>query len=119
MNNVEKAYKYRIYPNKQQQILIQKTFGCCRFVYNQYLAKRIELYKQNKSTMNYNQCSKNLKDLKQEFIGNARTPVTLVMGWIAYICRWIFQINADKYLTFTSTVGTTGIYAYGHYVGLQ
>ena len=68
MNNVEKAYKYRIYPNKQQQILIQKTFGCCRFVYNQYLAKRIELYKQNKSTMNYNQCSKNLKDLKQEFI---------------------------------------------------
>ena len=30
----EKAYKYRIYPNKKQQELIQKTFGCTRFVYN-------------------------------------------------------------------------------------
>ncbi|MDE5830927.1 MAG: helix-turn-helix domain-containing protein, partial [Clostridia bacterium] len=29
-----KAYKYRIYPNKQQNEQIQKTFGCCRFVYN-------------------------------------------------------------------------------------
>jgi putative transposase len=67
VNNVEKAYKYRIYPTKQQEILIQKTFGCCRFVYNQYLAKRIELYKQNKSTMNYNACSNDLKRLKQEF----------------------------------------------------
>jgi putative transposase len=66
VNNVEKAYKYRIYPNKQQQILIQKTFGCCRFVYNQYLAKRIELYKTDKSTLNYNACSNDLKRLKQE-----------------------------------------------------
>ena len=63
---MEKAYKYRIYPNKQQQILIQKTFGCCRFVYNQYLAKRIELYKTDKSTLNYNACSNDLKRLKQE-----------------------------------------------------
>lgn len=28
----EKAYKYRIYPNKQQEEQINKTFGCCRFV---------------------------------------------------------------------------------------
>ena len=45
---VEKAYKFRIYPNKQQEELINKTFGCCRFVYNKYLAKRIELYENNK-----------------------------------------------------------------------
>ncbi|HIE0520606.1 TPA: helix-turn-helix domain-containing protein, partial [Clostridioides difficile] len=37
---VEKAYKFRMYPNKKQQELIKKTFGCCRFVYNKYLAKR-------------------------------------------------------------------------------
>lgn len=35
-----KAYKYRLYPNKEQEVLIQKTFGCCRFVYNQTLAHR-------------------------------------------------------------------------------
>ncbi len=29
-----KAYKYRIYPNQKQKELIEKTFGCCRFVYN-------------------------------------------------------------------------------------
>ena len=33
-----KAYKYRIYPNSEQRIQIAKTFGCCRFVYNQTLA---------------------------------------------------------------------------------
>jgi putative transposase len=67
VNIVEKSYKFRIYPNKEQQILIQKTFGCCRFVYNQYLAKRIELYKEDKSIMNYNACSNDLKNLKQEY----------------------------------------------------
>lgn len=65
---MEKAYKFRIYPNIEQQILIQKTFGCCRFIYNQYLSKKIELYKQDKSTMNYNNCSNDLKILKQECI---------------------------------------------------
>ena len=39
---MEKAYKYHIYPNKKQKEIIAKTFGCCRFVYNTYLAKRIE-----------------------------------------------------------------------------
>ena len=37
-----KAYKYRIYPNNEQKIQIAKTFGCCRFVYNQTLAYRID-----------------------------------------------------------------------------
>lgn len=37
-----KAYKYRIYPNKEQDEQIQKTFGCCRFVYNQTLVYKNE-----------------------------------------------------------------------------
>lgn len=40
-----KAYKFRIYPNKEQELLIQKTFGCARFVYNQCLAYKIDKYK--------------------------------------------------------------------------
>lgn len=63
---MEKAYKYRIYPNKEQQILIAKTFGCCRFVYNYYLDKRIQAYKENKTSLNYYDCANNLKDLKKE-----------------------------------------------------
>lgn len=45
---MEKAYKYRIYPNKKQQELIQKTFGCARFVYNYFLDLRQTEYKNNK-----------------------------------------------------------------------
>jgi len=42
---MNKAYKYRIYPNKTQQEQLAKTFGCCRFVYNQILALQEENYK--------------------------------------------------------------------------
>ena len=43
-----KAYKYRIYPNKEQEIYLQKTFGCARFIYNQMLSDRIKSYEENK-----------------------------------------------------------------------
>lgn len=62
----EKAYKYRIYPNKKQQELIQKTFGCTRFVYNYYLNKRKEMYENDKTAFTYNMCSKDLTKLKKE-----------------------------------------------------
>ena len=52
-----KAYKYRIYPNKQQAEQIQKTFGCCRFVYNQTLAYRKELYETKKESMSRIDCN--------------------------------------------------------------
>ena len=65
---MEKAYKYRIYPNKKQKEIIAKTFGCCRFVYNKYLAKRIEMYKQNKETFSYVQCANDMKNLKSELV---------------------------------------------------
>ena len=35
-----KAYKFRLYPSEKQTILIHKTFGCVRLVYNYYLAKQ-------------------------------------------------------------------------------
>jgi putative transposase len=63
---IEKSYKYRIYPNKKQKEIIVKTFGCCRFVYNKYLTKRIEMYEQNKETFSYVQCANDMKQLKAE-----------------------------------------------------
>lgn len=63
---MEKAYKYRIYPNKKQREIITKTFGCCRFVYNTYLAKRIEMYEKNKETFSYVQCANDMKKLKSD-----------------------------------------------------
>ena len=61
-----RAYKYRLYPNKKQQELINKTIGCCRFVYNYYLNKKIELYKVEQKSMTYNACANDLKLLKKE-----------------------------------------------------
>ena len=63
---MEKAFKYRIYPNKKQQELIQKTFGCARFVYNYFLDLRIKEYKNNQKSLSYNDTSKLLTQLKKE-----------------------------------------------------
>ena len=59
-----KAYKYRIYPNKEQEKQIAKTFGCCRFVYNNILAYKKEVYEQGKSVSKTdcnNYCNRELK----------------------------------------------------------
>lgn len=45
---VVKTYKYRLYPNKEQEIYFAKTFGCVRFIYNKMLADRIKSYEKNK-----------------------------------------------------------------------
>lgn len=62
-----KGYKYRIYPNKNQEEQIQKTFGCCRFVYNQTLAYRKDKYDKEKQSLSRIDCN-NWKNrfLKQE-----------------------------------------------------
>ena len=41
---VNRAYKFRIYPNAEQQVLFAKTFGCVRFIYNRMLADKIKHY---------------------------------------------------------------------------
>lgn len=51
---MEKTFEYRIYPNNAQKVLLQKTFGCCRYVFNKVLAMRQEEYKQNKKTNGIN-----------------------------------------------------------------
>jgi len=45
---LNKAYNFRLYPNKQQSEIINKTFGCVRFVYNKMLDERKEIYEQYK-----------------------------------------------------------------------
>lgn len=64
---MERAYKYRIYPNKTQKELIQKTFGCTRFVYNYFLDLRIKEYQNEKKSLSYNDMSRSLTLLKGEF----------------------------------------------------
>jgi putative transposase len=48
MSKQNKAYKFRLYPTKEQEVLFAKTFGCVRFVFNKMLAERKEQYEQFK-----------------------------------------------------------------------
>jgi putative transposase len=63
---VQKAFKITLTPTHNQQVLINKTIGCARFVYNHFLALRKELYNTEKKTLNYNACSQQLTLLKKE-----------------------------------------------------
>ena len=62
---MEYSYKFRIYPTPAQIQQIQSTFGCCRFVWNHYLALRKELYEQEGRMINYNACSGDMTQLKK------------------------------------------------------
>ena len=47
----QKAYKFRLYPNLEQRILFEKTFGCSRFIWNQMLADKIAHYEKTGETL--------------------------------------------------------------------
>ncbi len=63
---VNKAYKFRIYPNKKQEILIAKTIGCSRFVFNHFLALWNDTYKEAGKGLTYPACSAKLTQLKKQ-----------------------------------------------------
>lgn len=63
---MEYSYKFRIYPDPEQESMIQRTFGCCRFVYNHYLAERIDKYKATGESPTRFAQDKNLTSLKKE-----------------------------------------------------
>lgn len=46
------AYKYRLYPNKEQQEYFAKCFGCVRFIYNRMLSDKINHYNETKQKLN-------------------------------------------------------------------
>ena len=47
-----KAYKYRIYPNAEQNMTFAKTFGCMPFIYNKMLGDKISYYNENQKDLN-------------------------------------------------------------------
>ncbi|MEK5251498.1 IS200/IS605 family element RNA-guided endonuclease TnpB [Bacillus sp. FSL R9-9530] len=63
---INRAYKFRIYPNKRQEILIAKTIGCSRFVFNRFLTMWNNTYKETGKGLTYNSCSAELTQLKKQ-----------------------------------------------------
>jgi putative transposase len=77
--NVSKAYKFRIYPTKNQERFLSKQFGAIRFVYNFFLANRKDEYLNNKKSLNYYDDAKSLTILKNKD------------GY-----EWLYDINAQS-----------------------
>ncbi len=72
-----KAFKYRLYPNKEQITLLSKHFGCVRYIYNWALNSKIEAYKTEKKYENFISLGNKLPKLKEEF-------------------EWLKEINAQS-----------------------
>lgn len=75
-----KAYKYRIYPNNEQQTLINKHVGACRFLYNLALETKMSAYAINKTNLSRYDLQVQLKELKKE-------------------CEWLKEINSQSLQT--------------------
>jgi len=64
---MHKAYSFRLYPTKEQEQQIRRTTGCCRFVYNHFLARRKDAYERDGTTLNQYACMRELPALKEQF----------------------------------------------------
>ena len=62
-----KGYRYRIKPNAEQRELIERTFGCCRFVYNKMLEARIAAYAVDGRSLSKAEMTAMLPAMKQEY----------------------------------------------------
>lgn len=74
---MNKACKFRIYPNTEQCTMLAKTFGCVRFIYNQMLSDKIKYYEETKQKLNntpaqYKKEFKWLKEVDSLALANAQ-----------------------------------------------
>ncbi|SDY35353.1 RNA-guided endonuclease TnpB family protein [Acinetobacter kyonggiensis] len=77
-----KAYKYRIYPNREQQVLIEKHFGCARFTFNWALALQQSYYKEHKKILSR-------KEIQDQLVLLKKTPEF----------EWLNTVNSQSLLS--------------------
>ena len=78
-----KAYKFRIYPNAEQQVLFAKTFGCVRFIYNRMLADKIKHYEDTGLKLNNTPAQ-----YKDEFVWLKELSITRDFSHGLSCCDW-------------------------------
>lgn len=61
----KRAYKYRFYPTEEQRVLLSKTFGCVRFVYNSILSWRTDEYYKFAHKIGYTKANSRLTEIKK------------------------------------------------------
>ena len=68
---IHRGYQFRLYPTKEQRVMLAKAFGCCRFLYNHFLAERNSFYEANKDSnvkkgLSYYDTQRMLTELKKK-----------------------------------------------------
>ena len=81
---IYRAYKFRMYPTKEQELLVNKTIGSSRFIYNYYLDKKQLLYKE--FNINYN-----IKDMKKDLI-----PLYSKYSWLKEVDSMSLRMTLDN-----------------------
>jgi putative transposase len=75
---IHQSYKFRCYPNKEQEQYLAKIFGSTRFVYNHFLIIKRDTYKDTKVNLHHNELSRQLTQLKNtpEYVWLKEIPST-------------------------------------------
>jgi putative transposase len=63
---IYKTYRYALLPTKEQQVLLNKHFGCVRFLYNYFLQEKITQYEETQTSDNYYEQAAKLVELKKQ-----------------------------------------------------
>jgi putative transposase len=66
VKTIHKTYRFALLPTKEQEVLLNKHFGCVRFVFNYFLNERINQYREIKKSDNYHKQASTLTLLKRQ-----------------------------------------------------
>ena len=120
------AYKYRLYPNKEQQLFFAKTFGCVRFIYNRMLSDKIDYYKETKQKLNNTpaQYKKEFEWLKEvDSLALANAQMNLQTAYNNFFKRPEvgfpkFKSKKNNYFSYTTNNQGGNIYVSDRYIKL-
>ena len=103
-NEMHKAFKFRLLPTKEQEVLLAKHFGCTRFIYNHFLSEKQKHYLENKETLKFNACQnmliKQKKDEGYEWLKEVNSQClvsTLLNLETAFTCFFKKQTKFPKF----------------------
>lgn len=120
------AYKYRLYPNKEQKEYFAKCFGCVRFIYNRMLSDKIEYYKETKQKLNNTpaQYKKEFEWLKEvDSLALANAQMNLQTAYNNFFKRPDvgfpkFKSRKNNYFSYTTNNQGGNIYVSNRYIKL-
>jgi putative transposase len=85
MNTIFRTYKFELQPTQEQKVLLDKHFGCVRYVYNHFLNERKEQYQENNKSDNYYKQAVTLTELKKKEVNSQSLQFALRCLDTAYL----------------------------------